>query len=218
MKNSSKKSFEDRESRLEPRFSSELADAGIFCPDLMANIHCGGTLQFKNCLGGSRIGRVLDILAHDQVLMSICPLVDYRLFHRSPFTIESLRTNEEVYQSRNIEEVATSRITGIVFIVTQTYIEEHNTDLCGINNVYTIRYQEGINNDNKLDEIPQGNLKPFPLLYAEHFNRCCVHRELLNSLNVLRRSLLSALNRKEPANAVDPIGVSYQREPISPLY
>jgi hypothetical protein len=122
-------------------------------------------------------------------MMSICPLVDCHLFQLSPFTTESLRANEEVYQSRTTKEVVTIRFTGIVYVFTQAYIEENNIDLCGINNVYTIRYQENINSDNKLDEILQGNFKPFPSLYAEHCNRLCLHREIWNSSKVLIQSL-----------------------------
>jgi hypothetical protein len=76
----SNNSSEYRESRLEPRFSSVHADVGVFCPALKPNIHCGGTFRFKNCLGGNSIGRLLDILAHEKVLMSVYPLVE------SPFT------------------------------------------------------------------------------------------------------------------------------------
>jgi hypothetical protein len=118
MKTSSKKSSAYRESRLEPRFISIHADAGVFCPALKATIHCGGTFRFKNCLGANSFGRVLDIQAHDKVLMSVCPLVDYKLFQRSPFGIESFHANEEVYQSRTTEVIATIRITDTVYVFT----------------------------------------------------------------------------------------------------
>jgi hypothetical protein len=175
-KTSNKKSSEYRESRLlEPIFSSVHADVGVFCPALKANIHCGGTFRFKKCIGGNIIGRVLDSLAHDKVLTSVCPLVDYTLFQRSPFTIENIHVNEEVYQSRATDEVAPSRITAKVYVFTQEYIEENSLDLCGITNVYTIHHQQDSNNGNTLDEIPKGKFKSFPFSYAEHYNIFCLH-------------------------------------------
>jgi hypothetical protein len=55
-------------------------------------------------------------------------------------------------------------------------------------------------------------------MYPLHKNRLCLHHELWNSGKVLRRSLTSALNRKESGHAAAPLGVSYAREPMSSLY
>jgi hypothetical protein len=179
---------------LEPRFSSVYAEAGVFCPALKANIHSGGTVLVKDVCGNVRVGRVLDIVSHDKVIVNRCPMMDYGHFKRSPLSDESIRANVELYQGGASDEVSTSCISDMAYVFSQEYITDNNVDLSGIKNAYIIRFR--LTNDNQtLDNLPHGHFKPFPSMYPLHRNQFCLHRELSNSSKVLRRSLTSALNR-----------------------
>jgi hypothetical protein len=202
---------------LEPRFTSVYADAGVFCPALKVNIHSSSTVLVKDACGNVRVSRVLDIVSHDKVIVNWCPMMDYGHFKRSPLSDESLRANVELYQGEASDEVSTSCISDVAYVFSQEYITDNNVDLSCIQNAYIIRFR--LTNDNQtLDDLPHGHFKHFPSMYSLHKNRFCLHRELWNSGKVLRRSLTSALNRKEPGHAAGPLGVSYAREPMSSLY
>jgi hypothetical protein len=122
-----------------------------------------------------------------------------------------------MYQGGASDDVSTSCTSDVTYVFSQEYITDNNVDLSGIKNAYIIRFR--LTNDNQtLDDLPHGHFKPFPSMYPLHKNRFCLHRELWNSGKVLRRSLTSALNRKESGHAAGPIGVSYAREPMSSLY
>jgi hypothetical protein len=200
----------------EPRFTSVYADAGVFCPALKANIHSGGTVLVNDVCGNVRVGRVLDIVSHDKVIVNWCPMMDYGHFKRSPLSDESLRANVELYQGGAINKVSTSCISDVAYVFSQEYITDNNVDLSGIKTAYIIRFF--LTNDNQtLDDLPHGHFKPFPSMYPLHKNRFCLHRELWNSGKVLRRSLTLALHRKESGHAAGPCGVSCAREPMSSL-
>jgi hypothetical protein len=96
--------------KLEPRFSSVYADAGVFCPALEANIHNGGTVLVKDVCDNVPVDRVLDIVSHDKVIVNWCPMMDYGHFKRPPLSDESLRANVELYQGGASDEVSTSCI------------------------------------------------------------------------------------------------------------
>jgi hypothetical protein len=80
-------------SNFEPRFSSVYvyADADVFGPALKANFHSGGTVLVKDGCGRVSVGRVLDIMSHDKVIVNRCPMMDYGHFKRSLLSDESLR-------------------------------------------------------------------------------------------------------------------------------
>jgi hypothetical protein len=164
----------------------------------------------KDVCGNVCVGRVLDIVSHDKVIVNWCPMIDYGHFKRSPLSDRSLRVNMELYQGEASDEVSTSCISDVAYVFSQEYITDNNVDLSGIKNAYIIRFH--LTNDNQtLEYLPHGHFKPFPSMYP-------LHRELWNSGKVLRRSLTSALKRKEYGHAAGPLGVSYAREKISSLY
>jgi hypothetical protein len=202
---------------LEPRFSSVYADAGVFCPALKVNIHSGGTVLVNDVCGNARVGRVLDIVSNDKVIVNWCPVMEYGNFKRSPLSDESLCANVELYQGGASDKVSTSCISDVAYVFSQEYITDNNVDLSGIKNTYIIRFC--LTNDNQtLDDLPRGHFKPFPSMYPLHKSRFCLHCELWKSGKVLRRSLISALNRKKSGHAAGPLGLSYAREPMSSLY
>jgi hypothetical protein len=201
----------------EPRFSSVYANAGVFCLALKVNIHSGSTVLVKDVCSNVRVGRVIDIVSHNKVIVNWCPIMDYGHFKRSPLSDEILRAHVELYQGGASDELSTSCISEEEYVFSQEYITDNNVDLSGIQNAYIVRFR--LTNDNQtLDDLPHGHFKPFPSMYPLHKNRFCLHRKLWNSGKVLRRSLTSALNRKESGHAASLLGVSYAREPISSLY
>jgi hypothetical protein len=132
---------------LQPRFTSVYADAGVFCPALKANIHSGGTVLVKDVCGNVRVGRVLDIVSHDKVIVNWCPMMDYGHFKWSPLSDESLCANVELYQGGASDEVSTSCISDVAYVFLQEYITDNNVDLSGIQNAYIIRFR--LTNDNQ---------------------------------------------------------------------
>jgi LDH2 family malate/lactate/ureidoglycolate dehydrogenase len=55
---------------LEPRLSSAYANAGVFCPASKANIHSDGTVLVKDVCSSVRVGRVVEIVIHDKVIVN----------------------------------------------------------------------------------------------------------------------------------------------------
>jgi hypothetical protein len=202
---------------LEPRFTSVCADAGVFCPALTVNIHSGGRVLVNDICSNFLVGRVLDIVSHDKLIVNWCPMMDYGHFKRPLLSDEGLRANVELYRGGASNKVSTSCISDVAYVFSQEYITDNNVDLSGINNAYIIRFR--LTNDNQtLDNLPNGHFKPFPSMYSLHKNRFFLYRKLWKSGKVLRRSLTSALNRKKYGHAAGPIGTSYTREPLSSLY
>jgi hypothetical protein len=77
-------SLVSKDRNFEPRFSSVYADAGVFCPALMANFHIGGMVLVNDRCGMVTVGRVLDIVTHYKVAIKWCPMMDYSRFKRPP--------------------------------------------------------------------------------------------------------------------------------------
>jgi ribosomal protein L24 len=132
----------------EPSFSSVYADAGVLCPALKVNVHSGDTVLVKDGCGRVRVGRVLDIVSHDKVIVNRCTMIDYGHFKQSPLFDESLRANVELYQGGANDEVSSSRISDVAYVFSQEYITDNNVDLSGIKNAYIIRFR--VTNDKRL--------------------------------------------------------------------
>jgi hypothetical protein len=95
---------------LEPRFSSVYADAGVSC--LLSCFE--GKYSDQHC-----VGRAIDIVSHDKVIVNWCPMMDYVHFKRPPLSDESLRANVELYQGGTSDEVATSCISDLAYVFSQ---------------------------------------------------------------------------------------------------
>jgi hypothetical protein len=94
----------------------------------------------KDGCGRVSVGRVLDIMIHDKVIVNWCPMMDYGHFKRYPLSDESIHANVELYQGGASDKVSTSRISDVAYLFSQEYITENNVDLSGINNAYIIRF------------------------------------------------------------------------------
>jgi hypothetical protein len=154
---------------LEPIFSSVYADASVFCPAFKANIHSGGTVLVKDVCGNVCVGIVFAIVSHAKVIVNWCPMMEYGHFKRSFLSDKIICANVELYRGGASNEVSTSCISDVAYVFSQEYITDNNVDLSGIKNAYIIRCC--LTNDKQtLEDLPHGNLKPFPLMYPLHNN------------------------------------------------